>query len=125
MAVRSRRWSSLTRAGSAHPNLHSLFCLASLDDDGDARRLGDPVATGIRNPVIASLIMRLVDGPSRSTSWDPQMARAFRRTAPADGDPASPIGGNNQIERRAATDEEALLCEEHGARSRTARAANL
>jgi hypothetical protein len=110
----------LPRAGSAHPNSHSLFCLASLDDDGDARRLSDPVATGIRNPVIARLIVRLVDGSSRSTSWDPQMARALRRAAPADADPASPIGGNNQIERRAATDEEALLSEAHGARSRSA-----
>src|SRR5439155_18098013 len=104
-----RRGFRLAGAGRAHANSHGLFGLARLDHERDAGGFGHGVSTGVYQPGV--LLMDRVDGSSRPAAWHAQVIGCGSGRAPIDAEPAAPIVGNDEIEGRAATDEESVLRE--------------
>src|SRR5204863_711266 len=108
-SLHRRRGFRLAGAGRAHANSYGLFRLARLDHERDAGRFGHGVSTGVYQPGV--LLMDRVDGSSRPAAWHAQVIGCGSGRAPIDAEPAAPIVGNDEIEGRAATDEESVLRE--------------
>src|SRR5213082_2997596 len=101
-SLHRRRGFPLAWAGRAHAKSHCVFRLARLDDERDAGRFGNGVATRVDQPGI--LVMDRVDGARRPAARHPQVVRRFSWKPPVDSEPVAPFVGNDQVDGHVAPD---------------------
>ena len=84
--------------------MHDLLTTRGPDEEWDARRSVDPIATRVREPP-------LVCRPAATARYD-QAAGTFPGVAPSDGEPSRPRVGNLELKCRTGADHQTCFGEQ-------------